>query len=152
MRYITPDDYARAKANGLSKYLVQQRVYEYGWEVERAVTTPKKVRKNHGDWTKKAVENGISSSTFYKRVSQGWSYEDAVSKPLVPIQESHAKAAATQRTYPEAYGLIADAHGINRQTFRNRIKLGWSLYRAATEPAMSRWERKALRDALPNSR
>lgn len=147
MRYITPDDYARAKANGLSRFLVQDRVYSYGWDVEKAVTTPKKISKNHGEWTNKALENGISRTTFYKRVSQGWSYEDAVSKPLVSPKESQLRSADVQRTYPKAYGLIADAHGINRQTFRNRLKLGWPLITAATEPPMTRWERKAIRDA-----
>lgn len=152
MQYISPEDYAIAERNGLSKELVYQRVYLYDWDVNTAITMPKRIRKDRGDWMKVALSNGIKPNTFYGRLSRGWDIEKAASAALVSHKESIKKAHDSKRGYPKEYGLLADANGISRTGFRERLKRGWTLEDAATYPVMQKGERRATRDALLNQR
>ncbi len=40
--YITPEEYEVAEKNGIDKRTLEQRIREYGWDKERAITIPKK--------------------------------------------------------------------------------------------------------------
>ncbi|HDR8076536.1 MULTISPECIES: hypothetical protein [Bacillaceae] len=86
MHFIILDKhYKTAKSNGISKKRVQQRVFRYEWDVERAITQPigkKKMEfdRKHGNWMHVAEQNGISRDTFYSRLKRGWSYELAATK------------------------------------------------------------------------
>jgi hypothetical protein len=153
MQYITPNDYDIAEKNGLSKQLVYQRVYDYSWDVQDAITIPKRIRKNHGNWVKVALENGLSRSSFYGRLAEGMTAEEAATLPIRPrltMVELVRISSDSRRTYPKEYGILADANKINRQTFRERLKRGWTLEDAATYPVMQKGERKAIRDARAN--
>lgn len=153
MQYITPQDYETAAANGLSTYLVRQRVYT-GWSVEDAVTIPKRIKVNHGNWVKVALENGLSHSTFYNRIARGMAACDAATTPLKPqvtMSELVEISANKRRTYPKEYGILADANGISRTGFRERLRRGWTLEDAATYPVMQKGERKVIRDARDNN-
>ncbi|WP_144616243.1 hypothetical protein [Bacillus cereus] len=83
---ILDEHYKTAKSNGISKKRLQQRVYRYDWDIDRAMTQPIGTKKmdfdrKHGEWMHIAEQNGISRYTFYSRLKRGWSYELAATKP-----------------------------------------------------------------------
>ncbi|MED3026189.1 MULTISPECIES: hypothetical protein [Bacillus cereus group] len=83
---ILDEHYKTANSNGISKKRLQQRVYRYDWDIERAMTQPIGTKKmdfdrKHGEWMHIAEQNGISRYTFYSRLKGGWSYELAATKP-----------------------------------------------------------------------
>ena len=51
MDYLTDDDYAVAKANGITYKAAYARVYRYGWRIKDAITAPLK-RKEDELWPK----------------------------------------------------------------------------------------------------
>lgn len=86
---ITDEDYEKAAKNGISKSNVYQRVNEYGWELERAITVPIRKRKggiNAGMITL-AERNGISKPTLFKRIKNGMDPYEAATKPVMSRKE-----------------------------------------------------------------
>ena len=74
-----------------------------------------------------AAANGISADCLRDRVHKlGWDIEDAVAKP--------------PRHRDGYYWHMAQAHGIKRTTYYERLKLGWTKEAAATTPAHSAQE------------
>ena len=54
-----------------------------GWSREKIVTTPKQgTRSANKEYIKRALENGISQSTYYGRLRYGWSRERACTEPV----------------------------------------------------------------------
>lgn len=51
--------------------------------LERALTTEANTLK---EWADKAVENGVSRTTFYRRMRKGWTTKDAA---ITPVEEKH---------------------------------------------------------------
>jgi len=70
MIYITDRDYKIAESNGINKNLLYTRVYQLGWEVERART--QKPRARGVSMFQLAKDNGIPVKLYYKRVHEGW--------------------------------------------------------------------------------
>ena len=74
------------KKNGLTTRIVSQRVCR-GWSIEKAINTPpiQPQQKAHGRGRYKyndeiintVISNGIKLDTFYRRVRNGWSIDDA---------------------------------------------------------------------------
>lgn len=120
----TEKDYEKAAKNGISKSNVYQRVNEYGWDLERAITVP--VRKRSGDINAGMIvfaeQNGISKPTFFKRVKGGMDLYEAATKPVGYT----------------AHLELARKNGIKDVTFYQRIKRGMRPYEAATKPVASR--------------
>ena len=68
-------------------YIIKERIDKLGWSTEKALTTPIKSKntlltfqgnaKSIRDW---ALETGISYSTIHRRISYGWSVEEALEK------------------------------------------------------------------------
>lgn len=111
--YVTEADYVRAVENGIPRGLVSQRVYQNGWEVERAVTQkPVHGKRVANPWRKVAEENGVARATYYKRIELGWTPEQA------------ATTNGVNRLTPEE-ALQLDRAGVARDTFRHRIRDGW---------------------------
>lgn len=79
--YVTPNEYERAKANGIPKETVDNRVRSLGWNVKDAITRPvRKLKKyrSYGKWKEMAISNNIPLDTFYARVNKyGWTKERA---------------------------------------------------------------------------
>jgi hypothetical protein len=103
--YITPEDYNEAEENGISKKVLNVRVYRHGWSLERAKSEPVRRRsssaahKYHLELMKK---NGIKYRTYNDRIVNGWDPLDAATKPLMTPQEYGAlggKAKALNRKY-----------------------------------------------------
>ena len=121
---ITCEDYEKAAKNGINKSNVYQRVIEYGWDLERAITVP--VRKRKGETNAGMItiaeRNGISKPTFFKRIKSGMDPYEAATKP---------------KGY-ESYLELARKNGIKDFTFYQRVKRGMKPYEAATKPIESR--------------
>jgi hypothetical protein len=134
-RWLTDEEYAKAKANGISRQLLYNRVFVLGWDIEIAMTaTPGSVRhklvdKVHEKWLRIAVENGIKKNTFYSRLYLGWRYKDAATKQV-------NKKGKKEKEWCE----VAEKNGISYQTFTSRLSYGWEPEKAATTPVMTRKE------------
>lgn len=72
--YLTEGDYNIAKSNGIHYNLAYNRVYEYGWPVERAITEPANERNRAtgewDDWKDICEPNGVSHQLFRTRKSR----------------------------------------------------------------------------------
>ncbi|MDC2867521.1 hypothetical protein [Bacillus sp. BP-3] len=111
--------YEIAAKNGINKQNVYQRVYLYGWNIERAITEPVKTVKNkHEHMILIAERNGISRITYFKRLKEGMTPQQAATRPkgLTVFLE------------------IALENGIKEITFYKRVARGMELYEAATKP------------------
>ncbi|MCU5414805.1 hypothetical protein OCE50_28475 [Bacillus wiedmannii] len=125
----TEEDYKIAARNGISKANVNQRVYGYHWSVERAITDPlqnKKGKESNRPLVFIAEQNGISASTFYRRIRNGMSEIEA----------------ATKLKGHEAFIKIALENGISENCYRKRVQRGIPKYEAATKPKDKRGSTK----------
>jgi hypothetical protein len=139
-RYLTKEEIKRAKENGISYDNLYNRVYNLGWELEKAVTTP--LQKGGGLWPKWkhiATEHDIKGTTFLNRIRfQGMTPEEAATKPITPPSE-RAREANKKRKYkakitPEIRAK-AEANGISYARLGQRVyRLKWDIERACTEP------------------
>ncbi|WP_142950774.1 nucleoside permease [Bacillus toyonensis] len=139
-RWLTNEERAIAKENGINYQTLYRRVYELGWDIDKAITAlPGTVyhgyERKYEKWVKKAQKNGINSRTFYSRVTiLGWECEEAATKP-------------TKEMHPDKkyWVEIAKQNGINYQTFMSRVNVrGWELERAATTQSDKKHRKKSL--------
>lgn len=135
--YITPEEYARAAANGISAQRLEYRVRSAGWDKERAIVTPPRPRKDRSKWRKIAEQNGIPRYLFYLRIHQhGWDEERAATQPIASDEDRTLNAKIgmeAARVHPAEYIDLARANGIPYKRFAWRVRHGWSYERAATE-------------------
>ena len=142
--YITPEDFEKAKENGIPKDTVLTRVRMLGWDVDRAITKPpRKIRKFTKEEIKIMEENGIDRNTVSCRIKYGWTLEEAISRPKKP---------GRQYIYPEWVYEEANKNGIAYSIVNSRIKDGWDMKRACTERVKTRQEsaeiaRKKLKES-----
>ena len=142
--YITPEDFEKAKENGIPKDTVLTRVRMLGWDVDRAITKPpRKIRKFTKEEIKIMEENGIGRNTAVCRLKYGWTLEEAISRPKKP---------GRQYIYPEWVYEEANKNGIAYSIVNSRIKDGWDMKRACTERVKTRQEsaeiaRKKLKES-----
>lgn len=124
------EDYKIAARNGISKANVNQRVYGYHWSVERAITEPlqnKKGKESNRSLVFIAEQNGISASTYYRRIRE---------EGMTEIE------AATKLKGHEAFIKIALENGISENCYRKRVQRGIPRYEAATKPKDKRGSAK----------
>lgn len=83
--YITPEEYKFAELNGISKKNLEQRIRDYGWSNEKAISTPVTKRGNiPKEFTELAKSNGIDLTLFYNRVCNlEWDMRKAATTPLM---------------------------------------------------------------------
>lgn len=125
----TEKDYEIAAQNGISRANVNQRVYSYDWSIERAITDPlqkKKGKESNRPLVFIAEQNGISASTYYRRIRSG----------MTEIE------AATKAKGHEAFLKIALENGISENLYRKRVERGMTQYVAATKPKDKRGSTK----------
>lgn len=129
---LIEEDYQRAKANGIHRERVRERVYNLGWDKERAVTEPinKKIDRTH--WINVAAEHGITRAAFNTRLQRGWSEEKAATTPKQSFAFAQKKRHEEMRKYPVEYLEEAVRNGITEQTFRRRVREGWTYEQAST--------------------
>ncbi|EEL78780.1 hypothetical protein bcere0028_56090 [Bacillus cereus AH1271] len=122
---ITDDQYLIANKNGISKKNVYQRVNEYGWSIEKAITQPlhnTKNRKTDRALMLLAELNGINYATYRQRIKDGMNPHEA----------------AVKRTTNSVELQIALENGIGAETFYTRLRRGMNPYEAATQPLKNR--------------
>lgn len=126
-----------AEKNGITRTAVKDRVYNSGWSVQEAITTP--IRR--GSWSRPpkyfeymeiAKRNGINGTTYYFRVKRGWPLEDAATKK--PISPSQSRRSDSE------WIDLAIKNGIERGTYYSRTRLGWTPEEAATIPPLKNGE------------
>lgn len=137
--YITDDDYATAEANGISKNRVTQRVNYWGWDIDRAISTPVNSQcRPNGRWPRWKDKAVVCYATFTSRVKDGWSEESAATTPILSRKECTQRAKAVQIQNacisPDKI-TIAEKNGIRRATAYARVNVyGWSIEDAITIP------------------
>ena len=142
--YITPDDYRIAEENGISKDTLLSRVRKLGWDVDKAITTPVRVkRKFTKEEIKTMEENGVNQNIAANRMYWGWNLEEAITKP---------KKRGRQYVYPEWVYKEANKNGISYSALGNRIRRGMSLEEACTKKTITKLEaleiaRKKLKES-----
>lgn len=122
---ITDEQYLIANKNGISRRNVYQRVNEYGWPIEKAITQPllnTKKKKTDRALMLLAESNGINYGTYRQRIKDGMDPREAAIKPTVKHIELQ----------------IALDNGIGIETFYTRIRRGMTPYEAATKPLKNR--------------
>jgi hypothetical protein len=83
MIYVTDEQYEIAARNGISKHNVNQRVYNYDYDVERAITEPlRKPSTRWQQWKEIALAHGISNEAFNSRIARGMPEEEAATRPI----------------------------------------------------------------------
>lgn len=96
--YFTDDQVQQAKQNGIPYNILYSRVIEYGWDFERAITTPVQNKFGHSDqmkipkkYVEEAQKNGVNHSALLNRVYRyGWDLKKAVTTPLAPRKRRRA--------------------------------------------------------------
>lgn len=136
--YIDPRYFDIAKANGIQEGTLRKRVYQLGWDVERAATEPPKRGKSRQDWLVIAEQNGIKYNTFIRRInSMGWSEERAATEPIMSRQKVSKLGGNVKKNNAKITDDIvklAESNGICISTLKSRVyDLKWDILRAATE-------------------
>ena len=145
--YITPDDYKIAEENGISKDTLLSRVRKLGWDVDKAITKPVRIKRKFTEEEIKTMEeNGIDRNTVSCRLQWGWTLEEAITKP---------KKRGRQYVYPEWVYKEANKNGISYSALGSRIRRGMSLEEACTKKMITRLEaleiaRKKLKESKKN--
>lgn len=130
--YITPEDYKIAEENGISKDTLLSRVRKLGWDVDKAITKPVRVKRKFTEEEIKTMEeNGVNQNIAANRMYWGWTLEEAITK---------SKKKGRQYVYPEWVYKEADKNGISYSALGNRIRRGMSLEEACTRKMITREE------------
>lgn len=91
-KFITDEQYEIAARNGISRNNVYQRVHNYDYDVERAITEPlRKPSERWMRWKHIAMAHGVSNEAFNSRIRQGLTEEDAATKPINMIRSMSRK-------------------------------------------------------------
>lgn len=143
--YISPDAYEVAEQNGIIPRVVEDRVRNWAWPIEKAISTPVRNKTSLKQWSKLAEKNGIPYPTLQKRIQvYGWEPERAATEPLMDKRTHMKNVKQRHRNYPLKYVEQAERNGICYFTFRSRMMRGWGLERASTEKVKEELKRRAL--------
>lgn len=134
---LLEEHFELALSNGITRVLLHSRYYQRGWSLERATTEPanKKTPSEHASYIDVAQARGISRATYYKRLGEGWSKEEASTTPTKGLGRRRT------RIYTDEQLEIANQHGISRQMLDRRLARGWHLDRALTANHCEEWIR-----------
>lgn len=140
--YLTPDDYAKAEKNGISKALLEDRFYRKNWNKKRAINQARRETNKHRKYIKQAKNNGISLNTYRVRLVRGWSMQDASTVPLTNKKERINRVRKANRKYPEWVYDNLEKNNIKITTFYTRVNdMHWSLEDASTLPILKAGQR-----------
>lgn len=137
---ISKEQYAIARANGIPNDTTYNRVYNCGWDVEKAITQPVR-KKKEVEYPEGLEEKGISKNAYYLRITKyGWSEERAATESYEETAKRNgAKRRVTpKRKYPIGYINLAFNNGISYNMFADRVRSGWTMQDAATLPKGAR--------------
>src|SRR5690606_5986045 len=117
--YLLQEDIDIARENGIEYRTLYSRVYDYGWDVERARTEqPKEYRPFKPIWDKwkeTALSNGVGRDLFYNRVrKQGIREREAATTPV-------QKGGRPQSRWTVEELEIMERNGLNINMVNTRI-------------------------------
>lgn len=142
--FLTEGDYKKAKENGISRELADDRFYEQGMtkkqtlkpiktEVEKKEFTKEEKRK----YLKIALANDINYQTYMRRLRVGWEIEKASTIPMGTRNGLETFASKERKYINKAMEI-----GISYDNYYSRRRIGWSKERASTTPIRKYKERK----------
>lgn len=146
--YLTPQDYADAELNGVSKNVARNRFYNLGWSKKRTISTAptRDTSAERTRWRQIAERNGIPRSTFNDRVCNSkWPLEKAATTPVMNKKERAEQARKSNyKVFTEEEAMVAESYGIPLSTARHRVRqYGWTVHRAITTPVNTAFRSKA---------
>ncbi|MFJ5625420.1 hypothetical protein ACIQD3_22585 [Peribacillus loiseleuriae] len=136
MEYLTDEDFAVAKANGIAYATAYQRYYLSGWTKENATTIPVNGAL-WAKWRKTAEKNGVGYVTFWKRLRSGHSPKVAATAKPGEFQFKK-KHPFTKEEFD-----IAKVNGIAPATAIERWRRGWAKDKAITFPVQTQFRKKS---------
>lgn len=140
--YVTPHDFEIAKLNGITESALTQRVYNYGWDIDRAITQPMRVSKSFESvwrkWERVATKNGVDRENFVKRVrALGWTEEESAT-----IKKGQGRPSGMWTKEELETAKRNGIEGNSMSVPRARINmLGWSREDAVNTPKITEAER-----------
>lgn len=147
--YITPEQYEKAEKNGIDRNTLSSRIRLRGWDIDRAMTEPKKKLTPFvvdEEILKKAKENGISRNALYCRIKRtGRPPEEAATMPMVKTLEARRELNAKRRKYSPEIIALAESNGISYANFKQRVRFGMPIMEAATKPVMTKAEAGSMK-------
>lgn len=141
--YITPEEYAIAELNGISRSTLEYRIKNLAWKKEEALNKPPRRQcAEKKKWQIVGEENGITRFTFHQRILRGWDMEDAATTPTLSQKETLKRMNEKQhRIFTDEQLKRARSLGIsNKRLHARTVTLGWSKERAISTPIMSNEE------------
>lgn len=144
--YLTPTHYDKALSNGINAKALENRVREYGWDIERAINEPLHGQKLKSILTNEILEtidkNNITLNAFTKRVfNLGWNIEKSMTSPTMSRTEAINCAIDKRRIISKEQYNIAMENGINKIALRKRVYRGWSIGKSISTPLFTKRER-----------
>lgn len=131
--YITPEDYARAEKNGISKTTLESRVRCSGWNIEKAITKPVTKRQPvPQELIQEGLKRGLSKQCILTRFYKGLSPAECIAPSKV------------KRILKSDWIRRAKNNGVCYDTLRYRILEGWDVEKAITTPPLNFYERSKL--------
>lgn len=144
--WLEEEHFLKAEANGISRDNLKQRFYEYGWDLERAMSQKvRKVRKfvHNEEMLALAKRNGLCSVIYRDRVTKlGWDERRAATTPKMTPQERAAVIVSIRTKFTDEQIETFTRNGIPRGTVRQRLRIGWSMEEAITIPPFKTGQRR----------
>ncbi|MFK0524787.1 hypothetical protein ACINKY_21540 [Paenibacillus illinoisensis] len=128
--------YEKAEKNGVKRYVLALRIRALGWSAKTAIETPTTKKMKHGDWPDRAVANGINKSSYYRRVSEGLTPEEAATTPTKGRVDKNGNA---KPSWKEMKGRAAQ-NNVSYSTYMRRLSAGETPEQAVSRPPMSQSE------------
>jgi lambda repressor-like predicted transcriptional regulator len=132
-----------ATGNGWTINVIRERLRR-GWDLERACTEPlaevqyrqRTILFNGKTMGEAAREKGWSECTIRARIRAGWSVERAFTEPLVqePVRGAPRKARQNVTFNGLTVAEASRKNGWSVEAIRGRLRRGWPVEKAFTEP------------------
>lgn len=136
---MTQEHIDLARSNGIDYQTLWKRYNYYDWSIDKATTRPvsERSRSEHVSYVEVAQANNISKATYYKRISEGMTKEEASTTPIQGLGRRRT------RIYTDEQLELANSNGISKQCLDGRLRRGWTLEKAISEPLSKGWARNS---------
>lgn len=131
------------KAYGISYRAVLNRVHHLNWGLEKAIITPTNSHTRpvlfegtlYKSLRELSKEYDVDYNILLKRLSAGWSLEEAITAP-VHSRCGNYKGVRTyvRGVYYDSIRKAAESHNIRPNTVYTRLRCGWSVEEAILTP------------------
>lgn len=131
---------------GISEKVFWSRKRILKWPLEKILTTPLQTNAGNAIKTKDHLGNEFDSicamcdhyhvgwSTYRERRKLGWTVEEALSPETKPVSIERVECEDHLGNRYPSLNAMCRAYGLTRHRYSSRIKMGWPMERALTEP------------------